>query len=507
MDTLAIVKSLIADMNDVNMQYCHFKSNEHLDAALRGDTDLDVLFSEEQRSLCEKILYRNKFVRMRGVSARKYPGIEDYIGIDKETGRVVHVHGHYKMMGGESGVKPYHIKLEKWLLNNRQPSKDGIYIASPEAELILLLIRTTLKQSWWKGVASTFIGGNLSNDEVREIAWLKERVDRKKLISVLPSGFQNADVASFFQEILDRQIQSHDVYKFYTQVSHVLNKWRTMTFSEVIAKRVNYYFVRFNKKFPLVKKPTRRIYEGKPGLIVAIMGCDGSGKSTQTELVTRELRRKVDTSFYYMGSGNGSSKWYRFPLKWLAGLKYRSGAAPQIGTKNNETELQSASQHKSLIRKFLRIIWGCVLAYERRGKMKEISALRKAGATVICDRYPQSQTMLMNDGPLLSEYKDSIYKILRRISRWESSIYDTANEVPPDLVIKLWAPVDTLKERRVEMSYGKLKVKQNKLLNIVFPNETRMIEIESVGGVKCVFAKIMSEISVEMMARSPEKPL
>ena len=43
MNKLKLAASLFVDLADKDVRYVHWKSNEHLDAALRGETDLDLL--------------------------------------------------------------------------------------------------------------------------------------------------------------------------------------------------------------------------------------------------------------------------------------------------------------------------------------------------------------------------------------------------------------------------------------------------------------------------------
>ena len=60
--------------------------------------------------------------------------------------------------------------------------------------------------------------------------------------------------------------------------------------------------------------PARRT-SPRGGLIVAILGCDGSGKSSVVEEVVGSLGRKVDILPIYFGSGDGRSSVVRLPLK------------------------------------------------------------------------------------------------------------------------------------------------------------------------------------------------
>ena len=53
---LKSIKQMLDAFEDKNIKYCHWKSNEHLESALMGDTDLDMLFFSEQRSKLDEVL-------------------------------------------------------------------------------------------------------------------------------------------------------------------------------------------------------------------------------------------------------------------------------------------------------------------------------------------------------------------------------------------------------------------------------------------------------------------
>ncbi|GMA44423.1 hypothetical protein GCM10025853_18800 [Tetragenococcus halophilus subsp. halophilus DSM 20339] len=49
---LAILKDLFNELNAQNIRYIHWKSNEHLQAAINGDTDLDIMVHVEDKKIC-----------------------------------------------------------------------------------------------------------------------------------------------------------------------------------------------------------------------------------------------------------------------------------------------------------------------------------------------------------------------------------------------------------------------------------------------------------------------
>ena len=50
-----IVRNMLKSLHIKSINYCRFKSNEHLDAA-KGDTDLDILFDYHQYKIVKEIL-------------------------------------------------------------------------------------------------------------------------------------------------------------------------------------------------------------------------------------------------------------------------------------------------------------------------------------------------------------------------------------------------------------------------------------------------------------------
>src|SRR5690554_7566145 len=65
-------------------------------------------------------------------------------------------------------------------------------------------------------------------------------------------------------------------------------------FSNVVKKRLN--------KIPGINFELPRRSLPNEGVVISLMGPDGAGKSTQTKLITKEFKKKVDVKFIYMRS-------------------------------------------------------------------------------------------------------------------------------------------------------------------------------------------------------------
>src|SRR6478735_4711757 len=86
---LFITRRLLDQLNAARLPYCHWKSNEHVGAGLDGHTDLDILVDRRCSMELQRILVECGFKRFSTPPLRAYPAIEDYLGFDHDTGRIV----------------------------------------------------------------------------------------------------------------------------------------------------------------------------------------------------------------------------------------------------------------------------------------------------------------------------------------------------------------------------------------------------------------------------------
>ena len=105
---LEICKKLFLEWNN-SVNYCHWKSNEHLGAGLDGLTDLDILMESNNREKGVQILRDLNFIQCNSQYGSRYPYVEDWIGFDMETGSLVHIHLHFMMVTGHRGLKEYNL--------------------------------------------------------------------------------------------------------------------------------------------------------------------------------------------------------------------------------------------------------------------------------------------------------------------------------------------------------------------------------------------------------------
>ena len=338
----------------------------------------------------------------------QYNAIEDYIGFDQQASTVWHVHTHYRLTLGESHLKGY--TITPWaslLLKDRVRGEENVWVSSPPEELILLLCRISLKLTWHD------IFRNLKHDDLAEFAWLKKRTTQESFLSAADRmvgakskrilfrlfGSELTKNAQFFA--LRRSIRKDiQVFTSYNRVS----SWHTR-----IKREAFWAYGGIMRKLGLNSFAASRRVSPSGGLVVAVIGCDGAGKSTTVSYALNEFRKKIDVVAIYLGSGDGNSSLLRKPMKAIA----KKVGGKGVGHSVEKEYTEKAVSFKSRLYSMAKIIWAVALALEKKKKLHQLIKARNNGVLVLTDRYPQSTAPGLCDGPLLNRY--SFFRLTRQI--------------------------------------------------------------------------------------------
>ncbi|MGB2923919.1 MAG: hypothetical protein WBB82_01300 [Limnothrix sp.] len=492
-NSLKIVNELNETLALQNIGYCHWKSNEHVDAAVQGKTDLDVLVDKAKQTELEAVLKTLDFKHFEAVPYRRYLNIEDYVTIDKETGVLVHLHLHYQLDLGEKQIKGYHFPWESLLLSSRiYDDEHQIYISEPNIEIILLIVRVTLKVRNRDHI-QRFLGHNyFEGDFVRELQWLKARIDLAK-VKQLSDELLGEDASALILEMISSK--DNDFNKLLSPTNPIwsaVKKYRLNPpgIATILrwGKESQIHGYRVLKKLSQGPVLTRRT-PVTGGMIVAVLGADGSGKSTTTTEITRCLAKKVDVFPVYLGSGDGKASILRQPLILMSRVvnAVRSPQSSTPSVEGTKASLQRSAQvglHKNGKRSMLsslgKILWAVILTYEKQNKLKQAYRAREKGMIVVCDRYPQTQFLGFNDGPLLGHENDHSSKLLKILRQWELRAYQQMTEtMPPDLVIKLNVTPEIALARKSDTPPDIVQRKVTAVKALAFPPQTTVIDINA----------------------------
>ncbi len=176
----------------------------------------------------------------------------------------------------------------------------------------------------------------------------------------------------------------------------------------------------------------------EPGPVIAIIGCDGSGKSTVSAAVFTHAQHFGPARLVHLGkqAGNIGRAIARWPLvgKSLGKIIVRkTKSARKMREKKTPDPLSAL------------VIMAFALRRWRR--FSRMRALRQKGLIIITDRYPQSDVAGGYDGPELSaRAKGNTF--VRWLARREERIYLGMTRHKPDLVLRLNVDLETALARK-----------------------------------------------------------
>jgi thymidylate kinase len=416
--TIALVRELCAQLAAERVSWCHFKSNTFLDRSRTGENDLDLLIARADEERFSAAMHRLGFKLARR-RRRGLPGVLDYYGRDGETGRAVHVHAHYQLVVGDDLTKGYRLPVEAAFLGSARP--DGEFLVPPpELELILLVIRLTLKHLTWDAVVTrraripasarselADLEGRAETGEVKTrleqaLPFIGRQTFEECRLALAPDAGQIAGIRAGGRLLADltpcaRRSRAADVG---------LKFWRRG--GEIAAR--------------LASRPAPPKQPVAGGAIIAIVGADGAGKSTAVE----ELGKRLGKTFGVVRAhlGKPPKSWTTRALRNIA--RGRSAYLLLAGRLGRPAPSR-ATEHAVL---------ATALARDRYLTVRRIRRIATNGVLVLCDRFPLRELKLM-DGPRVERVRDPNRwrRLTDRLAARERRYYQAIT--PPDVLIVL----------------------------------------------------------------------
>ncbi len=423
---LELVAALCHELDNAGVACCHWKSNAALDKTASGENDLDLLIAAESSQRFLEVLAHLGFKEAFSPAWMQVPGIRDFYGLDEGSSRLVHVHAHFALVVGHDMTKNYHLPVETAYLASSR--REGIFwVPAPEFEYILLVIRLVLKHAAWDLILAG--QGRLAARERAELEHLHSRVDLLRVQDALQKYFPFLS-----QQVFDdcRQALEPDA-PFLQRIrssSCLLTSLRTCArkpyFLDVVLKlsrRIRLGFMRRLGK----RSPVKRLASGR---VIAVVGGDGSGKTTLVEGLCRWLEPDLAYHRVHMGKPPWSAA--TVLVRGLLKIGTLMGLYPFMRVSLEQTYEPGKAAFPG-IPWLLREI--CT-ARDRLRQYRKARRLARQGVLVVCDRYPLPQLNLM-DAPqgarLLQGQK--MTPVLRFLIRLEEHYYRQI--APPDLLIVL----------------------------------------------------------------------
>ncbi len=225
--------------------------------------------------------------------------------------------------------------------------------------------------------------------------------------------------------------------------------------------------------------------------VIAVVGCDGSGKSTLSRWLVEELGKTHATQFLYFGTGDGPGSRLRRTLNWLKKKSRYSKPPVQTNTflpANAQVRGSNGAGSESTTAKkpshsgadkapdVLRLVWAAAVLSERTGKMRDMARAADTGTLIVTDRYPQAESWGIHDGPRLGYLLETRTSgLLFRIAEWEQASYLRIAQRKPNLVLLLDVSLELASQRRPEEPIGELKKRIDVARSLTFQGAHRVV--------------------------------
>ena len=294
---LPLVFKLCQSLAMEKIDYCHWKSNEALSRSASGDNDLDLLISRADAERFTKILFELGFREVQEDNKKRLPGILNYYGYDADADRLIHAHVHYQLVLGNDLSKNYRIPVEWSYLNSAQQTS-LFRIPAPEFELVIFVIRMILKHSTWDSILMR--QGRLSHSEGREFDDLATPENLAKVDSVLQYlPYVNQNLFNSCLQSLQPGCSLRKRIKTGEQLQAALEACARQSHGRDIVSKLSRWVWLFTHVGIFHQKLKKRLANG--GLLIAVIGGDGSGKTTAIDGLYGWLSQKFEVMKLHMG--------------------------------------------------------------------------------------------------------------------------------------------------------------------------------------------------------------
>jgi thymidylate kinase len=412
-----LVARLGAALASRGVSYCQWKGHGKRERWESGRGDIDLLVDRASWADFADVLAGLGFKLALPPAGREAAGIVHFFGLDERTGQLIHVHAYQRLVIGLPWRTHYRLPLEQALLDSAIQRPGAVFkTAAPELEILVLVLRLSLRHEPTDALRRTqprWLDGALP-----ELDRLEEQASPDVVAAALAKHLPEVD-AGLFERC--RHALQYDA-----------SRLRRLAVRVGLARRLSAHATRP----PVFALAERLWYRVRPlgqrlaggGSVVALLGGDGSGKSTCAVALRDWLGAALATLHVHLGR----------PPRSLATLVV--GGALKLARRLRASARVTA--HLELLR------FGCT-ARDRYRVYRRARRFATAGGIAICERYPTPEGWALagpSDAQGLAREATSAFAA--RLRRWERNYYDRMTS--PDVVFLLQVDPETAVNRKTD---------------------------------------------------------
>jgi thymidylate kinase len=421
-------------MEDQEVQYCHWKSNYHIDYAVTAREDIDILLREHDFPAFTKIMLDEGFRHSDSVTNREQPGVFHFLGNDDETGALINFHVYTQILTGDHFMKSWALPFEELLLS--ETARHGhIHLPPKSSEIIIYVVRNMIKHTTLFDLMLVRKEGKASREEYK---WLTDDLDLEIALGKLKRYFPEIP-AEHFREALDLignkgPLRRRIILGF--QFRNALSKYRRYSQINQSFRSVISAFKMAVSKFGRKEKHMNLLTGGK---IIALVGPQATGKSTIANAIRGWLGQELAVS--YIHSGKPPMTWLTFLPSML--IPFARSILP--GQRSVNVEIKAEDEENPeypLIFVFRKVMQ----AYDRRALLRKAFKASRNGKIILSDRYPSDRVGAIDGATFEDERIEQEKSQLKKgLMKLERRLYDDI--CPPDFVLQLTISVEKAIER------------------------------------------------------------
>jgi hypothetical protein len=374
--TLGIILELAALLDEERVSHCQWKGAGAAGRWRSGGGDIDLLIEHAHANRFRSCAARLE-LELAVPADGPIPGIESYLGFDRESGRVVHFHVYYRLLVGTPTATLFALPLERALLETASTS-DVFPVPQHDLELITVTLHRLLSERLPAALRRPGRGAPA------DVARLQKLVAPAAVAATLRRHIPELPHA-LFQRCVRALLAPHAIARrawLRLQVRRALRAhavagtgagWRQM-----IARRV-----RITAGTYTAAAERKRLATG--GLIVALVGGDGSGKSTCAAALDAWLSGDLATRHLHLGHPRRSL------LCLAAGALLRVVRALHRDPAHGD----SAGARQIPVADILELVRDVAVARDRYRLYVRARRLARRGWVVLCERYTIPENRLL----------------------------------------------------------------------------------------------------------------